>query len=358
MSNITMNSNDLIDDLVRNLFGLEPDAMAALAHGDADVERRRLPMREPTTDPLDGVEVLVRRVLAACLAMKKQGGAVSLVTERQARAAGWPSADLANRVIVLAWALAISRPGMAMPVLLAPDETDRSAGRLVRVGAGLRSYEQLRAALRRRRQSDGGLHERSGWTGANGQVSRERQLVALAETLHAWLGVDAAAVELPGDTDSWTPRLTSRNARAACILAWIVDEALDLADIMEEETVPAVRVKTEADACLAGHPGAAAANLALLLGASAHHGTGYTVHFLAADKGAGAALVDAGRGLSDRLSRTDADPQRETVELLELEDVARRGYVHVGRCAAERVALRLWNEARPVRTRAIGEATR
>ena len=74
MPNDAMTSNKLVDDLVRRFFGLGPDAMAALAHGDEPVRLRRLPLATPTIDPLDGLDVFVRRVLAACLLMKKHRG--------------------------------------------------------------------------------------------------------------------------------------------------------------------------------------------------------------------------------------------------------------------------------------------
>ena len=67
MSKTATTSNDLIDQLVQKFFRVEPNVMASLAHGDAHVRLRRLPMTEPTTDPLDGLEVFVRRTLAACL---------------------------------------------------------------------------------------------------------------------------------------------------------------------------------------------------------------------------------------------------------------------------------------------------
>ena len=31
---IAVTSNELVDDLVRQMFGVEPDVMASLAHGD------------------------------------------------------------------------------------------------------------------------------------------------------------------------------------------------------------------------------------------------------------------------------------------------------------------------------------
>ena len=260
--------------------------------------------------------------------------------------------------LLMAWALVITEPGMAMPVLLAPDETARGAGRLIRVGTKLPTYEKLSASLRRSRRSDRRTRERAQPAVQSKAHSRDRKLVPLDETVRSWLGVHASAVELPGDTDVWAPRLTSSNARAAGVLAWIINEALDLVDVMEDEDVSAFRIKTGLDAGLAGQPGEAAANLALLLGAATYHGTGYTVTFLPPAEGAAEALVEAGWVLANRDLGTDADLQIETAELLELEDLARSRFVHVGRRAAKRVALRRWDVARPVRVATVGEAAR
>ena len=338
-------SNDLIDQLVQKFFRVEPNVMASLAHGDAHVRLRRLPMTEPTTDPLDGLEVFVRRTLAACLKMRKQQRAVSLVTERQARDAGWPSAHSANLAIVLAWALGISEPDIAMPLLLEAEETAKRPNRLIRVDdARLPTYDSLIASLRRSRRFDARARARSerGLQGAPAVPGR--RLVSLDALLRDWLGVDVDTVELRGDTDPWAPRLTSSNARAVGCLAWIANEVIDLVDVMQDEDVSAVREKTDLDARLAGQPGADAANLALLLAAATNHGSGYTVHFLPPQVAAADALVAAGRRAAARRGEA-GDYQAQTTELLELEDVAARGYIHVGRSAVGRVALRLFDGA-------------
>jgi len=64
-------SNDLIDNLVRQCFGIEPDVMALLAHGDQEVGLRRPPWMPETKDPLDGVDVLTRKVIAMVLQMRR-----------------------------------------------------------------------------------------------------------------------------------------------------------------------------------------------------------------------------------------------------------------------------------------------
>ena len=343
MSKTVPTSYDHVDALVRNSFGIEPDAMAALARGDEDVRLRRLPDAAPTTDPLDGVEVVVRRTIALCVALRGHPGAVSLVTERQATAAGWPCASLANRCIVLAWALAVTEPTLALPLLIDADETAGEAmTRLIRVGDRLPALEELL----------GVFYESSRVLDALEWVAAAREhasalgkvgIVSIAEHLTDWLGVDVEGVELP--TDRRGPRLDSRNARAVGCCAWLITSALDLGSVMAREAIEAVRLKTEHDARLAGEPGAALANFALLLGAAIRHGGGYTVQFLPPKDGFAAAVVEAGSRIRERritagFGREGDEGELKFIEELELEDVVARGYVHVGRDSAKRVAWR------------------
>ena len=278
MSRTVPTSYDHIDALVRNSFGIEPDAMAALAHGDEDVRLRRLPDTEPTTDPLDGVEILVRRIVAICVALRGHPGAVSLVTERQATAAGWPCASLANRCIVLAWSLAMTEPTLALSLLVDADETAGQAmTRLIRVGDSLPTLEELLGVFYESNRIDPDAMERVAAARERAPALTNVRIASLAEHLTDWLGVDAEGVELP--TDRRGPRLDNRNARAVGCCVWAIDSALDLGSVMAREAIEAARLKTEHDARLAGEPGAALANFALLLGAAIRHGGGYTVNF-------------------------------------------------------------------------------
>ncbi len=331
-------SNDLVDDLVRQMCGVEPDVMASLAHGDDEVQLRRWPGSGPSIDPLDGLDVFIRRTVGACLAMRDHDGAVALVTERQARDAGWPTARLANMSLALALGLAITEPARSLPLLVEADEdADGSDCLLLRADDHLPTLEDLLAALRRGEIVPAGECARNPASGP----AVPRALVSLAAQLGDWLGVDAAAVELPSDRLGMA--LSSADARAVGVVSWIVTAALATASAMAEERVTAVRVKTDLDARLAGQPGATAANMALLLAAAIHHGAGITVHFLAARDDIGAALVEAGRRIGQTRGQSADEGEAETVDLLELRDAASRGYVHVGRRAARDVAQRLFD---------------
>ena len=344
MSKAVHTSYDHIADLVRAYFGIEPDAMAALAHGDEDVRLRRLPDAAPTTDPLDGVEVVVRRTVAICVALRGHPGAVSLVTERQAAAAGWPCARLANQCIVLAWSLAVTEPSLALPLLIDADEATGDAMiRLIRVGDRLPPLEELLSAFYESNRIDLDAMERASEARERTPAVRKVGIVSLAEHLTGWLGVDVEGVELP--TDRRGPRLDNRNARAVGCCAWLITSSLDLGSVMAREAIEAVRLKTEHDAQLAGEPGAALANFALLLGAAIRHGGGYTVQFLPPKDGFAAAVVEAGSRIRERRATVGHDREGDEGELkiieeLELEDVTGRGYVHVGRDSAKRVAWR------------------
>ena len=337
MSNKIPTSNDLIDGLVRQFFAVEPDVMASLAHDDEQVRLRRLPDTEATTDPLDGLEVVVRRVVAMTLRMRRHPGAVALVTEPQARRAGWPTATLANAAILLAWGLYIeTEPCGAMPVLLAADETAEDVSPLIRVGRNLPPLPRLLEELRRGWHVDAAARDRGARARENAPARTGRALAPLADVVADWLGVDVGTVELLADRPG--RRVADRNARAAFYVSCIPIETLEMGQVLAEEQVMAVRLKTEHDARLAGLPGAVLCNLVLLLGAAFHHGGGATVHVLPPDDGVAAALGEAGRRIA---SRNGCSSHDEAVDGLELEDLARRGYVHVGRRAAHRVAWRL-----------------
>ncbi len=101
-----------------------------------------------------------------------------------------------------------------------------------------------------------------------------------------------------------------------------------------------MRVKTETDAQLAGLPGATACNFSLLIGVAITHAAGCTVHVLPPRDDVSADLVNAGQRIDSTLESFD---EAETVAFLEIQDVARRGYVHLGRRAVRRVAQRLFD---------------
>ena len=350
MSKAVHTSYDHIADLVRAYFGIEPDAMAALAHGDEDVRLRRLPDAAPTTDPLDGVEVVVRRTISICLAMRAHSGAVSLVTERQATAAGWPCAKLANLCIVLAWALSLTEPTLAMPLLIDADETVGDATiSLIRVGDRLPGFEELCNTFYQSNLIDFDAMERASAAHEHAPALTNTKVVSLTEHLSDWFGVKVEGVELP--TDHCGPRVESRNARAVGCCVWLITSALDLGSVMNRERTEAVRLKTHRDAWLAGEPSASLANCALLLGAAIRHGGGYTVQVLAPKEDLATAIAEAGSRIRDRRikagrGREGDEGEVKTIEEFELEDVAARGFVHVGRDNVKRVARRqVWGIA-------------
>ena len=338
-------SNDLIDDLVRTLFRIEPAAMAALAHGDEAVRLRRMPGAKPTQDPLDGAEILVRRTLVISQALREGGGAVSLVTERQAVAAGWPNATVANAALLIAWGMAIAEPATSSPILLEPDENARGAVKLIRVGRALPTLATLLAARRQARRIDLCALERATLARASAPPVQGRRIASLHDAIKNWLGVDVMDTELP--SDRWNLEPVSGNARAAGYLAWVAAEIMDLAAVVEEEDVTAVRLKTEADAHLAGAPDATAANLALLLAAAISHGMGTcTLQFLLPRPDVAEALVAVGERIRHRRVDAGDDDETATVDGLELRDAAARGFVHIGRYATRPVADRLYDTVR------------
>ena len=344
VSTSTATSNDLIDGLIRATFSVEPDVMASLSHGDHEVRLRLLPGVEVSSDPLDGVELFLRRTVAASIALREHHGAVWLVTERQARAAGWPTARMANLSLILAWASSIGETASVLPVLLEADEEPGSlVSPLVRAGDDLPSLTALLATRAGLRRIDIDAMDQVASACQNVPAVHNCKLVDLGEVLQRWLGVDASAVELPADR--WAPRRSSRNARAAGVFGWIAFNAVDMSHVMQEERTMAVRLKTDRDAALAGEPGANSANLALLLAAAANHAAGVTVHFLPPKPAFASALIEAGRCVESEGRQPAADPETVTVQMLELEDLAARGFIHVGRRAAARVAHRLFDEA-------------
>ena len=333
MARNAVNTNDLIDGLVRQMFDIEPEVMASLAHDDAQVRLRRLPDLSPTTDPLDGLEVFVRRTVATCIALRRHAGAVSLVTERQARAAGWPNARLANMVLVLALALYNgSEPTRAVPVLVeADDDAPNHVLRLIRLSGRLPSLEKLQRVWRRGWRIDTAAMQRTAQTRENAPSRAGSKLVRLNELLQGWLSIDARRVELPGDRRPGDG-VSSSGARAMCYFECLAVEALEMGHVMQTEVINAVRLKTEEDARIARQPGAVAANLALLLGAAVCHGSGYTVHFLPEHERFAAALIEAGQRFQGG---------HGLAGILDIEDLAGRGYIHVGKRAARHAARRI-----------------
>ena len=343
----TATSNTLIDGLIRAIFSIEPDVMASLSHGDDETRLRLRPGMERSSDPLDGLSVLLRRTVAASVAMRDHDAGVSLVTERQARAAGWPTAQMANLSLVLAWAIAVKEAALACPILFeADEEPDAPMSFLFRDGDHLPSLEALLDTLVQLRSIDNVTTDESSLASLNAPAVHDRkpvQPVQLGELLKMWLGVDAGAVEIPAD--SWGPRQGDCNTRAVGVVAWIVGTAIETAQVLQHEQIMAVRVKTDRDAALAGEPGANSANLALLLAAAASHADGLTVHVLPPRPDLAEVLVEAGRCIDNGCGQSAADQETTSVQMLELEDLAKRAYVHVGRQAAARVAHRLFDEA-------------
>ncbi|RYC28756.1 hypothetical protein D3273_27635 [Lichenibacterium minor] len=245
-------SDNLVGDLVRQIFGVEPAVMAALAHGDEQVRARFMPDAEPTTDPLDGLDVLVRRTVALAAALCDHSGAMSLVTEPQAAAPGWPSAMLANRCIVLGWALFIAtQPISATPLLL---EADEAAGGvmvpLISIDPTLSDLDDLLAELRRRRQLHLDDPDPAIVAHEDMRVVAHAGIVSVETLLTDWFGVDVAAIDLLVD---WLgTRVAGSTARAVTAMRWLVNTAIGLAALIEQEAILAVRLKTERDARLAG----------------------------------------------------------------------------------------------------------
>ncbi len=327
MDHNTPSSIDLIDDLVRTYFGIEPDVMAKLAHGDEQARLRLPPDVTDIVDPLEGLEVLARRIIAACLAMREHHGAISLLTEHQAQEAGWPSAQVVNMVIVLAVALYnVSDPDVARMVLVeASENTPSRSLRLIDISNRLPSLEKLlkswggrshveKPAVEHATQ----LHESASFVEGSRQASWNG-------VLQDWLGINAHDVDLHEGQ-----RMNNDEERAMHYFGCLATQSFDMGRVMQTESVKAVRIKTEEDARIARLPGAVAANFALLLGAAICHGSGHTVHFLPARDDFAAKLIEAGQQFQ---GGTGLAHHHKMAARLELEDIAGRGYVHVGRLA-------------------------
>ena len=336
-----LSSYELIDRLVRQTFGVEPDVMATLAHGDAEVQLRRLPDTKPASDLHDGVEVFVRRVVAISVAMRHHRGAVTLYTDQQARAAGWPSARLANRAIILSWALYISQgETLFVPLLLEADEDDGDyADVLLGIDIDLPAFDVLRHELYGNCSVVTDPVEQIDETHMAAPICRGRHLVRLDALAAEWFGIDTAAISLPSDLHY--PKMKSAKARGVALFVWLINEALDLGADMRREMIEAVRVKTDGDAAVAAEPGAKASNAVLLLAASIRHGEGWTVHTLQPRDGVAAALVEAGRRMQEDRRRAGGDEEAKTAIYYEAQDFAAREHVHVGRRNINRVAWRL-----------------
>ena len=344
VSTSTATSNDLIDGLIRATFSVEPDVMASLSHGDDETRLRLRPGMERSSDPLDGLAVFLRRTVAASIAMRDHYAGMSLVTERQARTAGWPTARVANLSLLLAWAIAVKEPTRACPILLeADEEAEAPVGFLFHGGDHLPSLKALLDTLTRLRSLEFATTDENSFASLNAPAVHDRKPVQLGELLREWLGVDASAVEIPAD--SWGPRQDNCNTRAVGVAAWIVGTAIEGFQALQTEEIMAVRLKTARDAALAGEPGANAANMALLLAAAASHADGLTVHVLPSRPDFAETLVEAARSIGCEHRQSAADQETVSVQMLELEDLAARGFVHVGRRAAARVAHRLFDEA-------------
>ncbi len=335
-------SAELIGNLTRQNFGVEPAVMAAMAHGDGQVASRYLPGDDPSTDPLDGLEVLVRRAVALCWALRDHHGAVSLVTERQAAAAGWPDAALANRCVALAWGLFLgTEPTLAIPLLLDPDE---DAGTvmvpLIRIDDDLPALDELLLPLHRGAPIEYDALERAADARRDAPAVAGVSIASMQDRLKEWLGIDADidAVDLACDFRGL--RMQGPNGRAVALLTWIITTALELGSVMKRESIEAVRLKTERDAQLAGEPGAGAANCAVLLATAICHGAASTPRVLPTRDDLATTLAEAGRHARDRRGREGDDGEASTVEMLDLRDRAARGYVHVGRANASQVAWR------------------
>ncbi len=196
-----LSSYVVIDRLVRQTFGVEPDVMATLAHRDTEVQLRRLPDATPSSDPHDGVEVFMRRVVATSVAMRHHRGAVTLYTDQQARAAGWPSARLANMAIVLSWALYISQgETLSVPLLLEADEdVDDYADVLLGIDAKLPAFGVLRHELYGNCSVVTDPVEQIDETHMAAPICRGRHLVRLDALAAEWFGIDTATITLPSD---------------------------------------------------------------------------------------------------------------------------------------------------------------
>ena len=336
---VMQTSMQIVETTAACVFGVEPGEIAKLAQGDAETLLRRSPDLSPEPDIHDGLDTFLRRTVAICLAMRSHRGAMRLLTERQARATGWRTARLANMAAVLGWALSFwyGHTGFVR-LLVEAYETAMDAAPLVTGAEALPDFDTLFEALNAGTVSA----EAAAWGDESGQerdAEGDLRLVRLDELVETWLGIDVMAVELP--TDRRAPKMDVRNGRALQVLAWLINESIDLGCAMRRESVDVVRVKTDPDALIAEEPGAAAANLALLLASAISYGRGSTLQFLPPRDRPAAALIEDRRRVE--LEYKDVAPPNDvrTVKQLELQDLVARGYIHVGRTNIARVASRL-----------------
>lgn len=336
MQNI-LESNALIAGLVRTCFGVEPDAMAALARNDAQVQFRQAPaaVQEPTA--LDGIENFLRRTVAISLAIRGRTGPVRLLTEQQADAQGWPCARLADMATVLAWALVLSDGlTVSVPVPLEADATADDHGRVS--GSELPALADLLDEFYKPVPVDSDAVSRADENCPEAS-SRGCRHVRLDELVQGWFGVDVLTVEL--SADRYTPRLVSANARAVALLVWVITQGLELGSAMRDEMIEAARVKTAADARIAGEPGVVASNTVLLLASALQHGSGWTPDLLAPRECAAVELTEATWQVWSECGRAGGGVEARVMAYHELRDHVARNQVHIGRQNVRRVAWRL-----------------
>ena len=134
-----LSSYELVGQIVRQTFGVAPDVMAALAHGDEEVRLRPLPETARTTDPNDGIEVFVRRVVAKAVAIDTQS--VKCIPVRGPR--GY---DAAKKVVGRKRVLLVDADGAVLAVAVVPaDMQDRDC--LEALSAGKAAWPSLRVSV-------------------------------------------------------------------------------------------------------------------------------------------------------------------------------------------------------------------
>ena len=132
-----LSSYELVGQIVRQTFGVAPDVMAALAHGDEEVRLRPLPETARTTDPNDGIEVFVRRVVAKAVAIDTQS--VKCIPVRGPR--GY---DAAKKVVGRKRVLLVDADGAVLAVAVVPaDMQDRDCLE----SAGKAAWPSLRVSV-------------------------------------------------------------------------------------------------------------------------------------------------------------------------------------------------------------------
>ena len=78
----------------------------------------------------------------------------------------------------------------------------------------------------------------------------------------------------------------------------------------------------------------------MLLAVAIRHARHLTVRLLPSRNDLAAAVVEAGRRARARCLQDGEDREATALDILELQDLAARGYVHVGRAAVREVAWR------------------